>query len=188
MALTERDKIELLNISRTTVESYLHGKSIPSFEVNSPALKQKRGAFVSLHKGWVLRGCIGVIIPEKLLYETVIDMSVASATQDPRFPSVEASEIPEIIIEISALTPLNKVQDITEIEVGRHGLFIVKGLHRGLLLPQVAVEHGFDRDTFLDQTCLKAGLPSGSWKDGAEIYVFGAEVFNEGDFNSGGSG
>lgn len=182
MALREKDKIELLNIARATIESCILERPTPSLEVNSPALHEKRGAFVSIHKGWSLRGCIGVFIPEKRLYETVMDMAVAAATQDPRFEPVETSEMPKIVIEISALTALEKIDDPAQIEVGKHGLYIVKGLHRGLLLPQVATEHGFDRDTFLEQTCLKAGLPYGSWKDGAEIYVFGAEVFKEGEF------
>jgi AmmeMemoRadiSam system protein A len=182
MALTEKDKLTLLKIARTTIESYIRSRAIPAFEISSPALLERRGAFVTIHKGWHLRGCIGVFNSEKLLYETVLEMAVAAATQDPRFPPVDASEIPEIVVEISALTALKVIDDVSKIEVGRHGLYIVKGLHSGVLLPQVAVEHGFDRDTFLDQTCLKAGLPQRSWREGAEIHVFEAEIFNEGEF------
>jgi AmmeMemoRadiSam system protein A len=184
MALNEEEKNTLLTIARTTIESYLQRSSIPSFEVDSPALIERRGAFVTIHKGWSLRGCIGVFNSEKPLFKTVSDMAVASATQDPRFPPVESSEIVEIVLEISALTQPRKIDDVFQIELGRHGLYILKGLHRGVLLPQVATEHGFDLNTFLAQTCLKAGLPSGSWKEGADIYVFEAEVFREGDFES----
>jgi AmmeMemoRadiSam system protein A len=184
MALTEEEKHTLLNIARTTIEFYLRERFIPPFEASSQALTEKRGAFVSIHKGWVLRGCIGVFESEKMLLETVVDMAVAAATQDQRFPPVKISEIPDIELEISALTPLMKINGVSQIEVGRHGLYIIKGPHRGVLLPQVAVEHGFGRDEFLDQTCLKAGLPSGSWKEGADIYVFEAEVFNEKELNS----
>lgn len=179
MALSDEDKDLLLRIARETIESYIRDREVPTFDVSSPGLLEKRGVFVSLHRGGELRGCIGAFTSEKPLYLTVVDMAIASSTQDPRFPPVENDELLLIDIELSVLTPLKRINDISEIEVGRHGIYITKGLHRGVLLPQVAVEHGWDRETFLDHTCLKAGLPPGSWKGDVEIYTFEAEVFGE---------
>jgi len=181
MALSKEDKGLLLRIARETLESYIRYKKVPPFDVSSPSLLERRGAFVSLHKEGELRGCIGVFTSDKPLYLTVADMAIAASTQDPRFSPVTANELSLIDIEVSVLTPLKRINDISEIEVGRHGIYIVKGLYRGVLLPQVAKEHGWDRETFLDHTCLKAGLPPGSWKGGMEVYTFEAEVFGEED-------
>jgi AmmeMemoRadiSam system protein A len=186
MSLSEKDKLTLLEIARTTIESYVRTAKIPSFDVASQALLDKRGAFVTIHKNGRLRGCIGVFTSDKSLYETVVEMSVAAAVRDPRFPRVEEEEFGELDVELSALSELTEVSEPSEVTVGRHGLYIVKGDHRGVLLPQVAIEHGFDRDTFLDETCIKAGLPEGSWREGASVYVFEADVFNEG--KAGGEG
>ncbi|MBI5287054.1 MAG: AmmeMemoRadiSam system protein A [Deltaproteobacteria bacterium] len=181
MALSDEEKKLLLRIARETLEFYIRYKKVPPFDVSSPGLLEKRGAFVSLHKEGELRGCIGVFTSasDKPLYLTVLDMAIAASTQDPRFLPVGVDELPFIGIEISALTPLKRINDISEIEVGRHGIYIVKGLYRGVLLPQVATEYGWDRETFLDHTCLKAGLPPDSWKGDVEIYTFEAEVFGE---------
>lgn len=142
------------------------------------ALKQPYGAFVTLKRGGELRGCIGHIIGNAPLSETVAAMARAAATQDPRFPPLTAAELKGLSLEISVLTPLEPVLDAREIVVGKHGLYIVYGARRGLLLPQVATEQGWDRETFLDQTCWKAGLPPGAWRDPqAKLYKFGAEVF-----------
>lgn len=181
MPLSQEDKTHLLKIAREAIESYIKAKKIPAFNANSPALLECRGAFVSLKEKGGLRGCIGVFTSDKPLYLTVVDMAVAAATQDPRFVPLTESELSEITIEISCLTALKKVKDTTEIEVGRDGLYIVKGYCRGVLLPQVAVECCWDKETFLEHTCLKAGLPPDGWKDGADIYIFEAEVFGEGD-------
>ncbi len=181
MALSEEDKKALLGMARATIESYVRDGRVPDFDVTAAALLEKRGAFVTLHKNGRLRGCIGLFACDKPLYRTVIDMAVAAATQDPRFPPVSPGELDSLRIEISVLSPMKKVEDVGEIEVGRHGIYIVKGGSRGVLLPQVAVEHGFDREEFLDQTCLKAGLPPGCWRQCADIYIFEAEVFSEGD-------
>jgi len=179
MGFSNEDKLLLLKIARQTIESYVRIKKIPVFDVQSPALLEKRGAFVSLKKKGELRGCIGVFISDKPLYLTVIDMAISAATQDPRFMPMTASELSEISIEISCLSPMKKVKDVSEVKVGRDGLYIVKGYCRGVLLPQVAVECCWDRDTFLEHTCLKAGLPANGWKNGADIYTFNAEVFGE---------
>ncbi|HWR97973.1 MAG TPA: AmmeMemoRadiSam system protein A, partial [Candidatus Methanoperedens sp.] len=113
------------------------------------------------------------------LYRAVAQMAVSAAQQDPRFPQLTAAELPRIRLEISALTPMQPVADVKEIEVGRHGLYVTKGFTSGVLLPQVATDYGWDRITFLEQTCRKAGLPKDAWKEGAKILSFEAEVFGE---------
>jgi AmmeMemoRadiSam system protein A len=116
----------------------------------------------------------------KPLYQTVAEMAVAAAVEDPRFPPLTLDELPLITIEISVLSPLEEVEDVEEIEVGKHGLYIIRGFYRGLLLPQVATEYNWDRETFLQHTCLKAGLPTDCWQDQeTKIYKFSAEVFGE---------
>ncbi|MBU1742883.1 MAG: AmmeMemoRadiSam system protein A, partial [Proteobacteria bacterium] len=128
------------------------------------------------------RGCIGNFQGSGTLAETVQDMARAAAFEDPRFPPLSGDELAEVDLEISVLTPLRRIEDPSLIEVGRHGVYLIQGSCRGVLLPQVAVEWGWDRDTFLDQTCVKAGLGPGCWRDpGAEIYVFSAQVFGEKD-------
>jgi len=137
MGLSREDKLLLLKIARDTIESYMRTKKIPAFDVNSPLLMEKRGAFVTIKKKGELRGCIGIFTSDKPLYLTVADMAVSASAQDPRFIPIVASELSQISIEISCLTPLKKIKDVSEIEVGRHGLYIMKGLYRGVLLPQV---------------------------------------------------
>ena len=179
MGLSNEDKSLLLKIARQTIESYVRIKKIPVFDAKSPALLEKQGAFVSIKKRDEIRGCIGVFTSDKPLYLTVADMAVSAATQDPRFMPLAASELSQISIEISCLSPMKKIKDVSEVKVGRDGLYIVKGYCKGVLLPQVAVECCWDRDTFLEHTCLKAGLPADGWKNGADIYTFEAEVFGE---------
>ncbi|MBI5327536.1 MAG: AmmeMemoRadiSam system protein A [Deltaproteobacteria bacterium] len=180
MPISKEDKTLLLKTARETIELYVRAKKIPACDVQSPALLERRGVFVSLKKNGELRGCIGVFTSDKPLYLTVADMAVSAATQDPRFMPLAASELPYISIEVSCLSPMKKIKDISEIEVGRHGLYIVNGHYRGVLLPQVAIECRWDRTEFLDHTCIKAGLASGCWKgEGVEIYIFEAEVFGE---------
>ncbi|MEE9614346.1 MAG: AmmeMemoRadiSam system protein A [Thermodesulfobacteriota bacterium] len=188
MALSETDKSTLLRIARSAIESRVRGDSVAAFEAASKSLHEKRGAFVSIHKRGGLRGCIGVFTSDGPLYAAVAQMAVEAATSDHRFPPVTEDELPEIELEISVLTPLKKTADVNEIEVGRHGIYIMQGGLRGVLLPQVATDHGFDREEFLEQTCMKAGLPEGAWKeegkeaekeDAPEIYTFEAEVFKE---------
>ncbi len=178
MALTKKEKDTLLRVARTSIAALV--KDDPGIEIDeTPALAEDSGAFVSLHKKGALRGCIGTFASPAPLYKTVADMAVAAASKDPRFSPVAPDELPDIKIEISVISPLREVKNPEEIEVGRHGIYITKGRNRGVLLPQVAVEHGFDRCEFLDQTCLKAGLPEGSWRRGATIFVFEAEIFSE---------
>ncbi|HOX36519.1 MAG TPA: AmmeMemoRadiSam system protein B [Candidatus Brocadiia bacterium] len=140
------------------------------------------GAFVTLTKHGDLRGCIGYVEPRYPLVQTIADNALNAAREDPRFPRVQPPELKDIEIEISVMTPLREVKDVKEIVVGKHGLVIEKGWNRGLLLPQVATAYGWDRETFLQHTCRKAGLPPDAWKQGSKILCFSAEVFGEKDF------
>jgi hypothetical protein len=173
------EKKKLLEIARKTIEVYIKTGRKPNFEITSPALCENKGVFVTLHKKGNLRGCIGYIEPVKPLWESVRDMAVSASTQDPRFPPVLPEELPDIDIEISALSPLKKISSIEEIEIGRDGIYIEKGYSSGLLLPQVATEYGWGKEEFLQHTCLKAGLDTDGWKKGADIYIFSADIFSE---------
>jgi AmmeMemoRadiSam system protein A len=178
LGLSDDEKTTLLKIARTTIESRIKGKDAPEFTPDSETLKENRGAFVSLHRKGNLRGCIGHIQATKPLYKTIQEMAISAAFQDPRFEPMSEKELEDLDIEISVLTPMKPVTDINEIEVGKHGLMIVKDYYSGLLLPQVATEYGWDRETFLEHTCMKAGLPVNAWKDSdTKIYAFSADVF-----------
>lgn len=180
MMLTEAEKKTLINIVKKTIECKLAGKKVPEFNIDSEVLKEKKGAFVTLKKNENLRGCIGYIEAIKPLYKTVAEMAIAAAFNDPRFPPLKSNELKDVNLEISVLSPLKKIDDINEIEVGVHGLYITKGFHSGLLLPQVATEYKWDRLTFLEETCYKAGLHPNAWKDkDTKIYIFSADVFKE---------
>ncbi len=178
--LSHAQRVFLLKLAREAIRAELEGRPLELPLVSDPQLLEKRGAFVTLHKHGQLRGCIGNFFSEKPLYETVADMAVSAAFHDPRFEPLQPSEFNEIEIEISALTPLVPITDVEQIQVGVHGIYIVKGPYRGVLLPQVATEYGWDRYTFLDQTCLKAGLYPGCWKEpDTQIFIFSAEIFDE---------
>lgn len=178
LGLSRDDKATLYAIARTAIESALAGKKPPPGDVKSDILKEKRGAFVSLHHHGNLRGCIGYIHPAKPLHKTVQDMAIAAALQDPRFDPVTRQELEELDIEISVLTPMVRIEHAQEIEIGKHGLYIVNGPYHGLLLPQVATSYSWDRKTFLEHTCEKAGLPKNAWMDkDTEIYIFSADIF-----------
>lgn len=142
---------------------------------------EPRGAFVTLKTGeGELRGCIGTILPAGPLDETVVRMAVAAAVEDPRFPVVRLPELSRLRFEISALTVPEPVRDLQRIVVGRHGLIVTRGSRKGLLLPQVASEWGWDREAFLRHTCLKAGLPQEAWRDPQTLVEwFQAEVWGE---------
>jgi hypothetical protein len=173
----ERD--ELLVIARQTIAQFLETGTVSHFEVSEPNLFQERGCFVTLEKQGELRGCIGNLVPGRPLYLTVQNAAISAAINDRRFLPVAKDELKDIDIEISVLSPIEPIADVSEIEVGRHGLVIVKGQNQGVLLPQVAAEQNWDRDEFLRQICLKAGLPEDAWQEGAQLYVFTAEVFGE---------
>jgi AmmeMemoRadiSam system protein B/AmmeMemoRadiSam system protein A len=178
--LTDDERAILLVLARRSIEAALAGEPAPEPEATTQALRTECGAFVTLEKRGALRGCIGYISAARPLVETVSQMAVQAAFHDPRFPPVTKDEFDELTLEISVLSPLVPVSDVSEIEVGRDGLLIRDGARSGLLLPQVATDHGWDRETFLEHTCLKAGLPPDSWKvEGVTILRFTADVFGE---------
>jgi len=170
---------ELISLARSTIEAWFRERTIPDYEPKNESLRAPGAAFVTLKEEGKLRGCIGHVVARMPLYRSVQEMAVAAAFQDPRFPPLRQEELPRVTIEISVMSPLRVVADPSEIQVGRDGLVIRKGGRSGLLLPQVAVENGWDREQFLMQTCLKAGLPTDAWKEGAEIFAFSAQVFGE---------
>ena len=146
----------------------------------SGPLVEERGAFVTLMKQGNLRGCIGTFESDEPLYKTIGHMAQQAAFSDPRFPPLVSDEFDKLDIEISVLTPMVRIYNPDSVTVGRDGLYIRQGLRAGVLLPQVPVEYGWDRRKFLEQTCLKAGLPQDAWKsDRTELYTFQAEIFGE---------
>lgn len=177
-SLSAEEKKELLRLARQAVQTYVAEKKVVAYETQDPNLLAERGAFVTLKKGGELRGCIGFIEPVASLSETVIQTAIYAATEDTRFTPVQPEELNDLEYEISILTPLKKIDNPRLVQVGKHGLVIAMGRNRGVLLPQVPVENNWDRETFLDQACVKAGLPPDAWKKGAEISVFEAIVFH----------
>ncbi len=169
----------LLKLAREAIQSHLEGKEAPKVKVTDPSLKKKRGAFVTLKVNDELRGCIGYPLPFKPLYETILDVAVSAATQDFRFQPLDLEELPNTRMEISVLSSPQPVKDIKKIKVGIHGIVVSKGLNKGLLLPQVAVEWDWNLETYLSHGCLKAGLAEDEWKKGAQIEIFTAQVFSE---------
>lgn len=176
--LTPEEERTCLKLARQALENYFASGERLRSPVRSGTLKEKRGAFVTLTVDGDLRGCIGYPLPVKPLDETIIEMAIAAATQDTRFEPLSPGELPRLKIEISVLG-LPEPAQAGRVEVGRHGIIVSKGYQRGLLLPQVPVEHGWDRETYLRHGCLKAGLPPEEWKRGAEIETFTAQVFSE---------
>ncbi len=179
-SLNDTEKKALLAMARKTVDEYVQKGSVPQFEVKEKKLLEKRGAFVTLTKKGSLRGCVGYTSPVFPLHRVVTEMAVAASTRDGRFAPVKKDELKDIHIEISVLSPLKPVGKIEEIEVGKHGLVIIRGDRSGLLLPQVASDYKWNREEFLQQTCRKAGLPPGAWKEKeTRIQSFTAQVFGE---------
>ena len=182
--LSDEHKKILLKIARDSIIRAVYSRPPLEYRIDDEVLNKKCGAFVTLHINGNLRGCIGNIVSETPLWKTVRNMAVESALRDPRFYPLTPQELDRVDIEISVLSPLKKIEDPEEIEVGKHGLFIRKGFYQGLLLPQVATEYGWDRTQFLEQTCYKAGLNKNCYREsGTEIYIFSAIVFGEKDFN-----
>jgi AmmeMemoRadiSam system protein A len=178
LGLTDEEKEELLRIAGTVIDKCSRGEKIPTFQPKTEKLKEERGAFVCIYKRGMLRGCIGSLVADEPLYENVAHMALAASCQDPRFSPVREDEVSDLNLEISVLTPLVEIQDPEDIEVGRDGIFIRQGYRSGLLLPQVATDRNWDRITFLEETCRKAGLHRDAWKEeGTQIYVFSADVF-----------
>ena len=172
------DETQLLALARQALDARVTGTHPPEV-VCTGMLSLRCGAFVSIHSGDELRGCLGRLSTDAPLGKTVVYLGGAVADSDPRFPPVAEYELPSLQIEISLLTPERPVSSIEEITIGRHGVIVEQGRSRGLLLPQVASELGWDRDAFLDHACLKARLPRAAWRTGARILIFEAQVFAE---------
>jgi len=178
--LSAIDKKNLLAIARRSLETAFDDQEMTYGSELSAPLLEKLGAFVTLTEHGDLRGCIGTFVADDPLYLTIARMARQAAFSDPRFPPVEKEELKVLDIEISVLTPMKEISDPNLVEVGRDGLYIRQGMRSGVLLPQVPVEYGWSRLKFLEQTCLKAGLPTDAWKsDKSELFVFQAEIFGE---------
>ena len=183
MDLSNDEKCALLKIARTAIESSLKGKSLPELEYDSDAMKRRSGVFVTLRIGEDLRGCIGYIEPLFPLAEATQEVAVKAAKEDPRFMPLTQSEYENIKVEISVLSPVEELKNIDSIEIGKHGLIIDAGYRRGLLLPQVATEYGWNRIQFLEHTAIKAGLPPDAWKrKDAKLFSFSVEKIEEAEF------
>lgn len=172
------DRRRLLTIARAALEARVRRERDCTPEIDG-ALATPHGAFVSIHHGDHLRGCLGRLEADWAIARVVAHLGRAVADSDPRFPSVTIDELPVLTIEISILSPEREMRSPDEIEIGRHGLIVESNGRRGLLLPQVAGEHRWDVETFLNHTCLKASLPPEAWRTTARISIFEAEVFGE---------
>jgi len=189
-SLTDQEKTELLDLARKSAEYAVHTRQLydPAAST-SETLNREYGAFVTLTESGVLRGCIGYTSPSKPLYLTVRDTAAYAALRDPRFQPVSVAELSSLAYEISVLSPMRRVTDVEQIKVGRDGLLMKNGDSEGLLLPQVPVEQKWDRLTFLEQTCAKAGMDRNCWKDeNTDIFRFTAVVFSEKDGDQGTNG
>ncbi len=178
--LTEKSEAEILRLARQTIENSVQGKAEPDFKPAAAVFEEKLGVFVTLKRKGRLRGCIGYVEGTKPLYEAIPKMARAAAFEDPRFPPLSQDELTDLEIEVTLLSPLKQIKKLEEIEVGRHGILMRAGFNQGLLLPQVAVEEKWDRETFLMHTCLKAGLnPDAYKKQGIDIYIFEGHIIKE---------
>jgi AmmeMemoRadiSam system protein A len=175
--LTEVERQAVLRLARQAIRMRLTGSSEARDDSQVPAVRA--GAFVTLELHHELRGCIGYPPSDRWLADVIRRSAVSAAVEDPRFPPLTAADLPRVSIEVSVLGPLIPVWDVKDIEVGRDGLIVEQAFSKGLLLPQVASERNWDRETFLSHTCLKAGLPRDGWRTGAKIWRFEAEVFSE---------
>lgn len=175
---SQDERVLLLHVAHESILSALERREIP-LDPPTEHLAQPRGAFTTLYLRGELRGCVGYVLPISPVYRAVADTARAAAFEDTRFPPVALQEARNLEIELSILSPPQFIS-ADAIEIGRHGLLITLAGHRGLLLPQVPTEHNWDRTTFLEQTCRKAGLPPDAWRKGATLEAFTAEVFGDG--------
>ncbi len=181
--MDEKDKRLLLQIARKSIESAITG--IPGeqsqSETISSRLKEINGVFVTLKTRGKLRGCIGKMVSDTPLHKLVSDLAVSSATDDPRFNQIQPSELKDLEIDISVLSPLKKIDNPLDFELGRHGIYIKEGSRSGCFLPQVATDTGWSKEEFLSQCCsMKAGLSSDAWKKkDIEVYIFASEIISE---------
>jgi AmmeMemoRadiSam system protein A len=176
---TGQERSVLLQLAHAAIAAALAGQKI-SLDPPSPHLAERRGAFTTIYVRGELRGCVGYVFPVHSLYRTVAETARSAALEDTRFSPICAEEAACLVVSLSILSPTQVIRP-EEVEIGKHGLLISERGRRGLLLPQVAVEHGWDRVTFLQQTCRKAGLPTDAWQHGAIVEAFTAEVFGDGD-------
>lgn len=172
------DRRRLLSLARRAFEARVRGESEPLAE-RGGALDEVCAAFVSIHRDGDLRGCLGRLESDWPLGTVIVHLAAIVADSDPRFAPITVQEVEAVDIEISVLTPEREVSRIEDIDIGRHGLIVEQGSRRGVLLPQVPMEHGWDRAAFVQHTCLKAGLAFDAWRCGAKMFVFEAEVFAE---------
>ena len=177
--LTLEERAALLTIARQALEQHLLGKSVGGLPEIPASLTEPGAAFVTLRTEGSLRGCVGSVDATKALSDTVAHCAVAAATSDPRFSPVSPAEFFLLSIEVSVLSPLQPLEDVARLILGTHGVCVTAGQHRGILLPQVAAEQGWDRETFLDFACRKAHLAPDAWRHGATLHTFTAEVFGE---------
>jgi AmmeMemoRadiSam system protein A len=177
--LSNRDRKLLLELAREAITTVVRTGSSRIREVSAVHLAGPHGCFVTIKRNGALRGCIGNFNSDKPLYLLVQEMAVSAATRDPRFYPMKEEDLLNFDLEISVLSPLSKIASPDQVVVGTHGLYLEKNFSRGVLLPQVAVEQGWNRETFLNQTALKAGLQRDDWREGADIFVFTAQVFTE---------
>jgi len=176
-AYSTEERVLLLRLAHQSIEAALDNGTL---DLRSPStrLEEERGAFTTLYVDGQLHGCVGYVFAVAPLYRTIAETARAAAFDDPRFPALSKQDLATLKVNISVLSPLFSIKP-EEVEIGRHGLLISFGSRKGLLLPQVPVEHGWDRITFLQQTCQKAGLPPDAWHEGANLQAFTAEVFGE---------
>jgi AmmeMemoRadiSam system protein A len=173
-----KERAELLELAHRAISSALSSQEI-SLQAPSPHLDESRGVFTTLYLRNELRGCVGYALPITSLHRAVIETARGAAFDDPRFSPVTAGELADLKVSLSVLSPLKPIRP-EEVEIGRHGLLVTMGTRRGLLLPQVPQEHGWNQIQFLEQTCRKAGLPADAWQKGATLEAFTAEIFGEG--------
>jgi len=175
--LKREQKNWLLSLARSTVENYLEAGVAPLVRPEDPELQRSAGAFVTLKENGELRGCVGHITGDAPLYLTVQKMALAAALQDSRFPPVSVAELPALEDEISVLSPAEPVSSFEDIEIGKHGVILAKDGKQAVFLPQVAIEQGWTREEMLSYLSEKAGLAADAWREGAQLYVFTADVF-----------
>jgi AmmeMemoRadiSam system protein A len=182
--LSEADRRTVLVLARKAVVEAVSRRRLPDVVPCEGVFSERRGVFVTLHVSGQLQGCIGMTEPSESLGETIVRCAVSAALEDPRFVPLKETQLANLTVEISLLSPLEPISP-EAIEVGRHGLLIVNHAQRGLLLPQVAVEHGLTREQFLEETCRKAGLPREAWKsEETRIFGFTCEIFSESSLSS----
>ena len=184
-SLSEADRRAALQLARTAVVDAVSHRKLPDVFPREGVFAERHGVFVTLHVRHRLQGCIGVIEAKEPLGEAIVRCAASAALEDPRFAPMKPEQLAELSIEISLLSAMEPIAP-ESIEIGRHGLFVQHHAQRGLLLPQVAIEHRLTREQFLEETCRKAGLPREAWRDpGARLFAFTCEVFSEGSHPEG---